>query len=300
MSFNSLWIKYQFKKSDDKRDEGLVTPAGIVRDNNISYGPHKKNHVLDVYRPKNIQGKLPVLINIHGGGWVYGTKETYQYYLMSLAQKGFVVVNPNYGLAPKYKFPSQLEDINQVVHWTITEHEKYGMDLNHIFLVGDSAGAHLTTLYTHLCTNPSYRVLLNISPPKDFKPNGVLLNCGVYKMPITHDKKEIKKNFLDFLGKNNLEEKLSLIDPLNYFTKEFPPTFIMSSTGDFLLDHVEALEQMMLQNKIKHVVKIYGDDIIKPPHVFHCNIKSPLANQCNEEQSMFLKSLVNDAINESK
>ena len=88
------------------------------------YGEDKTWQILDVYKPKSAEGKLPVIVNVHGGGWVYGTKEVYQFYCMSLAQMGFAVVNFNYRLAPENKFPSSVEDTNSVFNWI--EKNTYG------------------------------------------------------------------------------------------------------------------------------------------------------------------------------
>lgn len=56
--------------------------------------------MLDVYRPKSVEGALPVIVDIHGGGWYYGDKELNKYYCMSLVKYGFAVVNVSYRLAP--------------------------------------------------------------------------------------------------------------------------------------------------------------------------------------------------------
>ena len=90
------------KKSDDSRDSDLPHDIPEVeRIDNLPYGPDEKWHTLDVYLPKKTDKPFPVIINIHGGGWIYGTKETYQYYGMSLAKRGFAFINPNYRLAPE-------------------------------------------------------------------------------------------------------------------------------------------------------------------------------------------------------
>ena len=91
MSIISNLIRSVFKNNDNKRDSGLCTPEDIYRYDDICYGPDQKWNVLDVYRPKAAEGALPVIISVHGGGWVYGDKERYQYYCMSLAQQGFAV-----------------------------------------------------------------------------------------------------------------------------------------------------------------------------------------------------------------
>ena len=144
MSIASSLLRWAFKRGDDKRDAGLTTPEDIRRFDDLRYGEDPKWNVLDVYRPKGAEGKLPVIVSVHGGGWVYGDKERYQYYCMSLAQQGFAVVNFTYRLAPKYKFPAQLEDTNAVFCWLMDNAETYGLDTTRVFGVGDSAGAHIS------------------------------------------------------------------------------------------------------------------------------------------------------------
>ena len=115
MSAVSDKIRKMFGEGDAERDAGLSTPSDVVRYDDIVYGKDPKWQCLDVYRPKFRKGKLPVIISVHGGGWVYGDKEVYQWYCMNLAQRGFAVVNFTYRLAPEYKFPASLEDTNSVM-----------------------------------------------------------------------------------------------------------------------------------------------------------------------------------------
>ena len=75
MSYTSERVRREWKIGDAKRDAGLTTPDDIQRFDNISYGEDLVWNLLDVYRPKKQDGKLPVIVNIHGGGWVYGDKE---------------------------------------------------------------------------------------------------------------------------------------------------------------------------------------------------------------------------------
>ena len=112
----STIVRKAFAAGDMVRDAGLKTPEDVKRFDDIVYGEDKVWQSLDVYRPKatNIEEKLPVIVSVHGGGWVYGDKEGYQYYCMSLAQRGFAVVNFSYRLAPESKFPASIIDTNLV------------------------------------------------------------------------------------------------------------------------------------------------------------------------------------------
>ena len=143
-----------FKEGDDKRDAGLPHDIPEVeRFDNIAYGPKEKWNLLDIYLPKKRIDKVPTIINIHGGGWVYGTKETYQFFGLSLAKEGFAFVNFNYQLAPEVEFPGELDDVNRAVHWVASHGSDYDIDLNNIFIIGDSAGGQMAVQYLTILTN---------------------------------------------------------------------------------------------------------------------------------------------------
>ncbi len=106
-------IRNLFYQNDSKRDKNFTTPVDIKRYDNLKYANESEDQILDVYTLKNKSNeKQPVIINVHGGGWVYGTKETYQYYCMELAKRGFKVINYTYRLLPENDYPLCIEDLN--------------------------------------------------------------------------------------------------------------------------------------------------------------------------------------------
>ena len=66
MSIITWLLRKTFKAGDDKRDQGLTTPADIERWDDICYGNDRKWQVMDIYRPKNATKELPVIVSIHG------------------------------------------------------------------------------------------------------------------------------------------------------------------------------------------------------------------------------------------
>ena len=106
MSLTAHLFRFTASRNDRKRDEGLTAPEEIFRFDNIPYGPDPWWHLLDIYRPRDAEGKIPVIIDVHGGGWVYGDKVLYSHYCMDMARRGFAVVNFNYRLAPRHRFPA--------------------------------------------------------------------------------------------------------------------------------------------------------------------------------------------------
>lgn len=273
-------------KSDAARDAGLTTPPDIVRYDDIRYGSDPKNQVLDVYRPKAAEGKaLPVIVSVHGGGWVYGDKELYQFYCMSLAQRGFAVVNFTYRLAPEHKFPAQLEDTCLVFRWVLDNASAYGFHTGKIFAVGDSAGAHTLALFVALCVDPLYRVQFSFAPPKGFVPAGIALNCGIY----TLDKAD--KMLHELLPKKGTKQALARLNVLERVSSAFPPTFLMTCTGDFLEAMSAPMAERLRKARVPFVYRYYGDAKHKLGHVFHCNIKSEYARLCNDEECAFFRRI---------
>lgn len=283
-----MLVNYYFNKSDKKRDAGLTTPDDIYRKNDICYGQNKKWQLLDVYYSKGTTKPLPVIVIVHGGGWVYGTKEVYQYYGMDLAKRGFVVVNFNYRLAPKHKFPAQLEDINLVIKWLYQHDKVYHMDNKHLYLVGDSAGAHLTSLYTSFLCHKDYQKQFTFKPPKGFKPTAIALNCGIYD--IDHLQAHTRYLLRDLLGRR-FKKDLHLINPVDYVTKDFPPVYLMTSHDDFLVDQAPFMQQQLTAHHVQHVYKVYGDDNDKLYHVFHVDIKTASAAKANDDECQFFKTV---------
>ena len=117
MSITSHIVRTLFTIGDLKRDVGWKKPRNVDSVENISYAEDDKWHLLDVYRPRKATELLPVIVNIHGGAWVYGDKKVYAPYCMYLASRGFAVINASYRLAPRHTFPAPLEDVGKMVEW---------------------------------------------------------------------------------------------------------------------------------------------------------------------------------------
>jgi triacylglycerol lipase len=120
----------------------------IERD--ISYGSHAKQG-LDVIAPaESGSTPLPVLIMVHGGGFVAGDKTLdengqasafYDNIMLWAASNGMVGVNANYRLAPEFRYPAVQEDLGAVVRWVQQNIGQYGGDPQRIMMMGHSAGA---------------------------------------------------------------------------------------------------------------------------------------------------------------
>lgn len=102
---------------------------------------------LDIYAPKNAT-KMPVIINVHGGGWTMGSKNSWAISAETLMAKGILSVSIDYGLAPQYRMENILTHVRNAIAWVYKNISQYGGDPNRLYVYGMSAGAHLagTTL----------------------------------------------------------------------------------------------------------------------------------------------------------
>ncbi len=294
MSRMSDTIREEFKKSDDVRDAGYRTPEDVVRCDDIVYGADAAWQTLDVYRPKQAESrKLPVIVSIHGGGWVYGDKERYQYYCMDLARRGFAVVNFTYRLAPEFKYPAALEDANSVFAWVLANAEEYGVDTGHIFGVGDSAGGHYMSLYAAICTNPDYAAEYAFRVPEGLALKAIALNCGVYDISLKEDGDtdgQTRLLMAELLPEQGSEKELQMINLFSHISGNYPPVFFMTCPGDFLKNQAAGLAEVLAEKNVPFVYRMYGNGENPLKHVFHCDIKMEEAQLCNEEECRFFRT----------
>lgn len=120
-------------------------PASVKITNDLSYGddPLQK---LDIDQPAK-GSNLPIVVFIHGGGFVRGDKGDYSNIVSYLAQHGMVGVNANYRLAPKVTWPAASQDVAAVITYMKKNGAHYGGDPRRIFVIGHSAGANIVASY---------------------------------------------------------------------------------------------------------------------------------------------------------
>lgn len=287
MSIEAEKFREAAARADQERNAATTHPAGIQCVEDLSYGPHGVWNRLNLYVPEGTDGLLPVIVSVHGGGYVYGTKEVYHHYCADLASRGFVVVNINFRLAPDHRFPSQLEDINNLFWWLWGQRGMYHMDLERLFVVGDSAGAQLASQYGAILTNGTYAMLFSWElPPVKIRALG--LNCGTYDLYA----KIISPVFK--LGRDYLDESFDLADPrldvLGAVTGDYPPSHITTSCYDFNLPGAKPFEALLHSKGVRAVCECYGTPEQKElGHVFHVDIRLPEAKACNDAQCAFFR-----------
>lgn len=142
--------------------------AGVELVQDLAYGAHARQ-VFDLYRPINAN-HCPVVVFVHGGGFIRGDKSHRRNLGYFLARQGYVVALPNYRLAPDAQWPSGPEDVTAVWRALRQQAQTLGGDPDRIVLAGESAGA------AHVAA----AVLRTEFQPPDWRIAGAMLFSGPY------------------------------------------------------------------------------------------------------------------------
>jgi acetyl esterase/lipase len=137
---------------------------GVERIRDLEYGPvlprdRGRRNRIDVIRPAAPpQEPRPALLQIHGGGWMVGEKETQaQPLLHHLAERGWVCFASNYRLSPQATFPDHIVDVKRAIAWVRGHASEFGADPAFLCITGGSAGGHLAALAALSANDPAYQ-----------------------------------------------------------------------------------------------------------------------------------------------
>lgn len=190
-------------------------------------------HLMDVYRPKDFKGKLPVIVDLHGGGLVLCSKEVNRPFCGALAKQGFLVFCVDYPLVPEVTVPRILGDVCAGLDTVDSLLEKYGGDRERVFLVGDSAGAFLSVYAVAAQKDEKIAEAAGVKPTS-LSVKGLGLISGMF-----HTAECDETGFFlrkDFYGKSWRRHPL-----LPYLKPEraevaglMPPTFLITGKADKL------------------------------------------------------------------
>jgi acetyl esterase/lipase len=126
-------------------------PTGTVFHANIPYaGDTLRKHLLDIYLPPGAKGNVPLVIWVHGGGWMHNDKYADMGYMKgtirAILEKGYGLASIDYRHSTTAIFPAQIQDCVQAVQFLHDNATKYKLDQRHFALMGFSAGGHLASL----------------------------------------------------------------------------------------------------------------------------------------------------------
>ena len=227
--------RMDFEASTKQRDKELPFPKNVAEIKDIYYSDdHLPAHRLDIFRPADRKSEvLPVIINIHGGGLLMGSKEFNRFFCARLCETGYMVYSIEYRLVPDCSFFDQLSDVFMAMDYIKQRiADDYG-DTANIYACADSGGACLLTYASAMIHNNKLANAAGIKPAS-IKLNAIGFISGMF---YTNRFDKIGLFLPKYLyGRHYKKEAFApYINPeCSDITEYLPPVFMVTSRNDNL------------------------------------------------------------------
>ena len=226
----------------------------------VSYLPDGLSaHTLDICYLDDGASK-PILIDIHGGGFISHGKEADRLFGNCMAQRGFVVFLLNFRLAyPVFHVFDQIEDISNAVRW-VTEHAaEYGGNATDMYLAGHSSGGVLALAETLLCLDPSMVAQYRL-PDRAYRYNGVLLDCGLLAFYKKSPAYWGMRNMVFPKGYKTDPRYKALLFDTNPILRNLPKTVLMTNCKDELKAMTYSFDKLLAERNVPKILFDTGSD----------------------------------------
>ena len=210
---------------------------------NVVYGQAGgKSLRMDIFLPRSSEGARPVAVSLHGGGWSYGAKWNGQGLLAAseLLKRGYVFASINYRLAPRHKFPDQIEDAKCAIRFLRAHAAQYQLDPQRIAALGSSAGGHLAALLGTTDASAGFEGSGGW-PDESSRVQAVVDMFGPADLLYGVQHGELWAILAhEVFGSKTSEEVLRRASPVNYVSNDDPPFLLLHGECDGLVPLVQS------------------------------------------------------------
>lgn len=228
--------------SQTQQYDTVKYPKGYVSQIDVVYKKVKDwDGRMDIYVNPISEKPTPIVINIHGGGWNHGEKES-QTGFGSFFKNGYAVANVEYRLVDKAPAPAAIEDVRCALIYLVNNAKTLNIDPNKIVIMGGSAGGHLALMAGLLGNKPIFDS--DCKHPEIIKIAAIIDKYGVTDLePLS-----AWKSATNWLGKNaNNSKFVKSVSPINYVNEQSPPVFIIHGNADPIVPYQQSV---ILYNKL--------------------------------------------------
>lgn len=279
--------KKECQEWEDRLLANYHLPDGIELTQDITYHEGRQEYRLDLYRPTDTDEKLPVIINIHGGALLMGSKRFNRPFCAELAKQGFIVAAVEYPLVPDVHVYEQFQAVQYAMEYVRLNLEQYGADFDHVYLTGDSGGAYLA-LYSAALQRSSAMAQAAGVTCSTLKIKALGLLCGmIYSKKIDshcfflmdsafYGSKWRKHPFYPYTSPEHPE-----------IVRKLPPCFLITARGDYLRSYTLNFAKILRKNGIDYEL---ADRAEKLEHIF--SVVDPFSKEgaaVNQQMTDFLK-----------
>ncbi len=251
----TLLLRYSPDLNGTKALEALEkhVPDGVTGLIDEQYRQGDPDGRLDAFWPEDATGVLPVVVWVHGGAFVAGTKDGTTAYLKILAAQGYATVSVEYTKAPEAHYPHQVEQVAAALEHVVANAERFHADPDRIILAGDSAGALLAAQITLAISDDDYAAAAGLPQPVEHDQlRGTILACGAYDLTLPDYSDglagRLQRDILwAYTGEKGFDTdpRIAYASIPQHVTSSFPPVFITAGNGDPLEPHSHVLVEAL-------------------------------------------------------
>ena len=258
-----------------------------------------EDHMVDLFGTQTAEEPMPVIIEVHGGGYIGGTKEINTDHAAFYAENGYVVVAPNYTHLPQADFKTVEQELFTCYHWVAEHAEEYHFDLNRVAISGDSAGGYYVLMTAALMTNESLRDYFEVELPGfDFK--AYILTCPGTDLIALRDALGQKgpagytagRIGEEILNNDDLMSHCDLYSVIDVET--YPYVYLITTPGDTTTGpETLKFDEFLTENGVAHELHSYEDEGSGLVHVFNITkMQYPESQKANEDIITYLDGIL--------
>lgn len=271
----------------------------VYLEKDISYSTDFPKSSLDIYSPKNVQGEVPVILFVHGGGFFKGEKEMAKYFGPTMTNQQYAFVSVDYDLVPHATIFDQVKQLNEALAFIKENAEQYSLDTTQINLAGSSAGGFLALQLLSAYHDEGYAAKLSIQPVNSIQFSSLLLYSAVYDLSEfqSYDGGILADYLLGKLGwgltgkkdwRTN-QELAQLLNLSHYVSSDFPPIFITDGNTKTFTKQATSYAKEVKKQGIT-VETLFFDSKKTVGHGYQLNMKTTASQQAVQQSLAFLAS----------
>jgi acetyl esterase/lipase len=204
--------------------------------------------VLDVYTPRAASaGPRPIVLWVHGGGYISGSRQQVGDYATVLADRGFTVASLEYSLAPGHRYPAPVLQGTAALAHLAANAARFGGDPGALFVGGDSAGAQIASQLAAVQTNPALAARLGLAP--GVRLSGVVLFCGLYDLDTAAatDFPALRTFLWAYTGRRDWTRypRADELSTTKQVTGAYPPVYLTAGDADPFEPQARELEAVL-------------------------------------------------------
>ncbi|MDT4962967.1 MAG: hypothetical protein QOF87_2614 [Pseudonocardiales bacterium] len=216
----------------------------VVKDRRLPYAPGGRRFEMDIYRRRDLPVGRPVLLQVHGGAWMIGSKQQQGIPLMlQMAARGWVCVAVNYPLSPRARWPEHLIAVKRATAWIREHGSEYGADPSFVAVTGGSAGGHLAAMLALTADDKSLQPGFEDA---DTAVQACVPHYGVYDLTAESGSRSSRDMLDNLTSRFVMNRAASYPDdyraasPLSRVRADAPPFFVIHGSNDTLVPAPEA------------------------------------------------------------